>query len=54
MKSKVIIVEANKASEFMELINQINDNHNVFATQTHVNVVNTNMMTYTAVLFTRA
>jgi len=53
MKSKVLIVEACTASKFQDLINQVNDNHDVFATQTHVSTVNENMLHYTAVLFTR-
>jgi len=51
--TKVLIVEASTASEFQELINKINEAHNVFATQSHVNVVNTNMLHYTAILFVR-
>lgn len=53
MKTKILCVEANTLGEFQDLINQVNDNHDVFATQTHVSTVNENMLHYTAVLFTR-
>ncbi len=50
--TKIICVEETKLSVFQEEVNKINDEHYVFATQTHVNC-NDGQMIYTAVLFTR-
>jgi len=55
-KSKVIVVEAKTPGEFQDLINQVNANHNVFATQTHVTSVKgeySSTMYYTAVIYVR-
>jgi len=56
MKSKIITVESEDIQEFTKLVNNYNDLFDVFATQTHVNTVETGSgykMVYTAVIFYR-
>jgi len=51
-QTKILTVKAQTIGEFNDLVNEINKNHNVFATQTHVTSHNGKLI-YTAVLFTR-
>lgn len=51
-KTKNIVKECNSAEELEKVMNEINEENNVFATQTHINSV-ADCLVYTAVFFCR-
>ena len=60
-KTKNIVLECNSAEELEQALNKVNEEENVFATQTHIKVYNTigddgkefQAILYVAVLFVR-
>ena len=50
MKTKHIVIETDDSSNFEDNLNKASQEYNVFATQTHIKVIN-NVVVYFAVIF---